>query len=197
MCEVIRKYPLGTLVSGPAGNARITLLPLLVELDEEGRVFLSGHLDRNNEHSDDLDVGAPISFQFVGPDSYASPDLYPDPQLPGWLYVSVQGDGQVVEEMNDQELRALLIQSTQVFGAAEQRFSLDEADERTDKFLPGIKGFRIEVTRISGIAKLAQDKGPIDARIAMEFLADQDNAGSKDLFEGLLRESNSEESEIG
>jgi transcriptional regulator len=190
MCEIIRKHPLATLVSGIAGNARITLLPLLVEIDEEGRVFLSGHLDRNNEHSDDLDVGRLISFQFVGPDSYASSDLYPDPQLPGWLYVSVQGDGQVVEEMSDQELRELLIQSTEEFGAAEQRFSLDESDQRIDKFLPGIKGFRIKVTRISGIAKLAQDKGPVDARTAMEFLANQDNAGSRDLFERLLRESN-------
>ena len=167
----------------------MTLIPLLVEMDGAGGIVLSGHLDRNNAHARELRHGAAVSFQFVGPDSYASPDLYPDPQLPGWLYVSVQGDGEVFDLLDETRLRALLIESTERFGAPEQAFSLDPEDPRIGKFLPGIKGFRIRVTRISGIGKLAQDKGETASRIAMNFLAEQDNQGSKDLFEKLLRET--------
>lgn len=189
LCEIMRTYALATLFSGRAGDARITLLPLLVERAGEGQIFLLGHLDRNNEHARLLEPGAPVSFQFLGPDSYASPDLYSGPQLPGWLYVSVQGDGEVADVLDEPRLRKLLITSTDAFGDDRQRFALDDADRRIDRFLPGIKGFRINVTRISGIGKLAQDKGQRDSRIAMEFLAGQDNSDSLPLFERILRET--------
>ena len=189
LCEIMRTYPLATLVSGKAGDARISLLPLLIERERDDRIYLMGHLDRNNEHSRELRPGAPVSFQFQGPDSYASPDLYPDPHLPGWLYVSVQGDGEVSRLLEGPELKELLIASTDAFGGDDQRFSLEDTDRRIDRFLPGIKGFRISVTRISGIGKLAQDKGREDSQIAMRFLAEQDNSGSLPLFERILNET--------
>lgn len=60
--------------------------------------------------------------------------------------------------------------------------------EPVNKYYPR-KPFRIRVTQISGIAKLAQDKGPVDSKIAMNFLAGRDNAASRPLFERLLLES--------
>jgi transcriptional regulator len=188
LCEVVRTYPLATLMSGKAGNANITLVPMLVDFDGGGDIVLTGHVDRNNEHVHELQKGRPISFQFVGPDSYASPDLYPDSHLPGWLYVSVQGDGNVCDVLDESQMKATLIRSSRVFGTSAQEFVLD-GDPRIGTFLPYVHGFRILVSRISGIAKLAQDKGPVDANIAMKFLAGQDNAGSRTLFERLLRES--------
>lgn len=189
LCDVMRAFPLATLVSGSAGSALMTLLPLLVDRDEAGGIVLSGHLDINNAHARELQAGAPVSFLFVGPDSYASPDLYADPQLPGWLYVAVQGDGEVADLLDEAELRAVLIRSTEEFGADGQKFALDPEDLRIGRFLPGIVGFRIRVSRISGIAKLAQDKGERHARTAMNFLADRDNDGARSLFEKLLRET--------
>ena len=167
----------------------MSLLPVLTEKEHDGRIYLMGHLDRNNEHARELRPGAPVSFQFQGPDGYASPDLYPDAHLPGWLYVSVQGDGEVSRLLEGPELRELLIASTETFGESEQRFSLEDSDPRIDRFLPGIKGFRIRVTRISGIGKLAQDKGREHSQIAMRFLAGRDNAGSLPLFERILDET--------
>jgi transcriptional regulator len=189
LCEVMRTYPLATLVSGIAGSATITLVPMLVDIDEQDDIVLTGHIDRNNEHTRLLQRGKDISFQFLGPESYASPDLYPDPHLPGWLYVSVQGDGVVSATLDDVPMRDTLVRSAGTFGDARQVFSLDPGDPRVAQFLPYVHGFRITVNRISGIAKLAQDKGPVDSRIAMNFLADQDNAGSRALFERLLLES--------
>ena len=189
LCAVIRQYPLATLFSGSAGQAQITLIPLMVEQRASGEIVLSGHLDRNNAQAEAIVPGAPISFQFLGPDAYASPDLYPDPQLPGWLYVSVQGDGEVSAIVEGEELRSLLVESTRTFGAPDQRFGLDARDERVAKFLPGIKGFHIRATRISGIAKLAQDKGEEDSLIAMKFLSAQSNGSSEALFARLLRET--------
>ena len=122
LCAVIRQYPLATLFSGAAGQARITLIPLLVDQKATSEIVLSGHLDRNNAHADAIEPGAPISFQFLGPDAYASPNLYPDRQLPGWLYVSVQGDGEVAALVEGEDLRSLLIESTRAFGDPVQRW---------------------------------------------------------------------------
>ncbi len=187
LCDIIREYPLATLMTGAAGDARLTLVPLLVDRTGESAldISLTGHIDINNEQFEHLSVGAPVSFQFLGPDSYASPDLYPDPQLPGWLYVSVQGDGEVLETLEPDELRDVLVRSTIDFGATEQRFALSPNDPRVDQFLPYIHGFRVRVSRISGIAKLAQDKGPEDSAIAWNYLATQTNDSSRSLFDRL------------
>jgi transcriptional regulator len=185
----MRQYPLATLMSGRAGSATITLVPMLVDMDEQDDIVLTGHIDRNNEHTGLLVSGKDVSFQFLGPESYASPDLYPDPHLPGWLYVSVQGDGEVSEVLDSAQMRETLVRSASTFGDARLGFSLDPGEPRVAQFLPYVHGFRITVKRISGIAKLAQDKGAVDSRIAMNFLADQHNAGSRTLFERLLLES--------
>jgi len=184
----MRTWPLATLVSGSAGKATITLVPLLVVEGEE-QLQLVGHIDANNEHAKLLDFRQKVSFHFRGPDAYASPDLYPDSQLPGWLYVSVQGDGVVDVMANDHDRRELLIESTETFGGSRQSFELDPFDTRVDNFMPGIHAFRIRVERISGIAKLAQDKGEEDAQLAVKFLEDPRDERGGALLERLLRES--------
>ena len=189
LCKIMRQWPLATLVSGKAGNARITLLPLIVEEAADGDLLLYGHLDVNNEHADAIEAGQPISFQFRGPDAYASPDLYPNAQLPGWLYVSVKGDGEVGAILTEEELTQLLCNSTTVFGSKEQLFKLSPDDERIGHFIGGIKGFVIKVTRIAGIAKLAQDKGRNLSHIATDYLLTSTDRSPKALFDLLLEET--------
>lgn len=185
----MQAYPLATLFSGSAGDALMSLIPLIVETSDTGEITLFGHLDRNNEHSDAIIPGAAISFQFLGPDSYASPDLYPDAHLPGWLYVAVQGHGTVDSLMNNDELRQLLVRSSLTFGRSEQQFALAPADHRIDLYIHLIKGFRIRVGKVRGIAKLAQDKGRADSEIAKDFLASRDNSSSLSLFNRILQET--------
>jgi transcriptional regulator len=189
LCEIMRIYPLCTLISGVAGAANMTLLPMIIDDSQAGEIALLGHLDINNPHAATIVPSEPVSFQFLGADSYASPDLYPDAQLPGWLYVSVQGHGQVASLLDADELRDLLIHATQTFGVPDQRFTLDPADQRIDRFIGLIKGFRIRVDKISGIAKLAQDKGRRDSQLATEYLSSRDNSASVPLFKRILQES--------
>jgi transcriptional regulator len=186
LLKVMRQWPLATLISGEIGNASISLIPVLVKDDPAGDIHLFGHLDANNEHAHAIRAGAPISFQFTGPDAYASPDLYASPQLPGWLYVSIKGDGIIESIMDQDQLKSLLHESTTVFGGSAQEFQLDANDQRIDRFIGGIKGFTIKVTRISGIAKLAQDKGVEDANIATRFLLGTTDGGAKEFLELLL-----------
>ena len=141
--KIMRQWPLATLISGETGNACISLIPVMAKDDPAGDIHLLGHLDANNEHALAIRAGAPISFQFTGPDAYASPDLYASLQLPGWLYVSVKGDGIIESIMDQAQLKSLLHESTTVFGGAGQQFHLDADDERIDRFIGGINVSRM------------------------------------------------------
>lgn len=185
----MREWPLATLISGIAGSARISLIPLVVQNRSAQDLRLLGHLDVNNEHADSIVNDAPISFVFNGPDFYASPDLYPGPQLPGWLYVSIQGHGTIDKVLNTEELRILLCESTEQFGEAQQEFRLDPSDKRIDQFISGIRGFSIAVSSLSGIAKLAQDKGEVDAKRATEFLAATTTGSAQAMLRRILTET--------
>ncbi len=94
--------------------------------------------------------------------------------------------------MATDQLKMLLHESTTAFGNPQQEFHLDSSDERIDRFIGGIKGFTIKVNRISGIAKLAQDKGIEDARIATRFLLGTTDGSAKELLDLLLSETLSE-----
>ncbi len=91
--------------------------------------------------------------------------------------------------MEQHQLKSLLHESTTVFGGSAQEFHLDANDERIDRFSGGIKGFTIKVTRISGIAKLAQDKGVEDANTATRFLLGRTDGSAKEILDILLRET--------
>lgn len=81
-----------------------------------------------------------VSFQFKGPDAYASPDLYDAPHLPGWLYVSVKSYGIVDSILEESELRSRLCESTDAVGAVSQTFNVDSIDARIDMFIGAIRG---------------------------------------------------------
>ncbi len=180
--KIIEAYPLATLISGDASPDNITLVPMLVEVASDGTMALIGHVDKNNPQADHLHPGASVSFVFQGPNAYASPDLYDDEQLPGWLYVMVKGQGTVFCVIEGTAAIEMLCEATSRFGGAEQAFVLEADDPRFDSYLPGVSAFTIRVESLSGIAKLAQDKGPLHSELASDAL----NLGSDEQLQALL-----------
>ena len=184
--DIIAKYPLATVISGMDTNLQITLLPLMHEAGEHHPGILIGHLDRNNPQAEQLVAGAKVAFVFQGHEAYVSPDIYPDRQLPGWLYVMVKGDGVISRCFENDEIAAILSESTSRFGAPDQQFKLQIADDRIAQFSDGIIAFEIKIESITGIAKLAQDKGPKHAKLACEFLTRKTTPSSPTLFAKLV-----------
>lgn len=177
MLQIISAYPLATLISGSESEKDISLIPLMGDLDQDGAIVLTGHVDGNNPQTDKLVPGEHVAFVFNGPDAYASPDIYADEQLPGWFYVMVKGTGSISRLIESEEAIQLLCDSSSRFGGSSQRFSLEKEDPRFDLFIGGIVGFEIKVASITGIAKLAQDKGPEHSSLACRFLGQADNRG--------------------
>ena len=187
--DIVRAFPLATVITNSASSDAthdITLLPLMIKVDAADNARLIGHLDRNNPQADALVEGAALSFVFNGPNAYASPDLYDDAHLPGWLYVMVKGFGTVTRRLEKPETTDLLVEATDTFGAEDQAFELTSDDSRIPRFIGGIVAFDIRIDSLSCIAKLAQDKGPEHAVRAARFLADHRTDGVDELFRNLL-----------
>ena len=157
----------------------------MLDVRPDGKTTLTGHIDRNNPQLEKLNPGADIAFVFNGPNAYASPDLYPDAQLPGWLYITVQGVGTVDRLIQGDEMVAMLCEASLRFGGPEQEFLLDKKDPRFNGFINAIVGFEIVVTDTSGIAKLAQDKGAEHSKIACNYLAEASDPNLADFLDQM------------
>jgi len=193
LLDIIAKYPLATVISGMDTNLQITLLPLMHQAGEHQPGLLIGHLDRNNPQAEQLVTGAKVAFVFQGPEAYVSPDIYPDRQLPGWLYIMVKGDGVITRRFDNDGIASILTESTSRFGAPDQQFNLQISDDRIAQFSDGIIAFEIIIENITGIAKLAQDKGPKHAKLACEFLSKKTTPSSQELLAKLVEHGLTEE----
>lgn len=188
--EIIRCFPLATLISGNHQPPNVSLIPLIPEVVDDSLITLSGHLDINNPQAVDIVHGASISFVFHGPNTYASPDLYPHGHLPGWLYLAVQGYGTVSKVLDRNKTRAMLEKATEDFGTAEQEYRLADSATAVDTFIGGIRAFSIKSVRTSGIAKFAQDKGETCARSATTYLSGSvRSVAQKRLLHRILEET--------
>ena len=173
--ELMRRFPLATIQPATHDQEFGTLIPLLVNEESDSRIQLRGHVDKNNPLTKHIAHAREFNVFFRSNDAYASPDIYPDEQLPGWLYVSVGARARVTRTLFGNAVAKCLIESTNAFGSTDQNFRLDPKDPRIDMFSPGILAFELSILRFFGIAKLAQDKGAYHSELACKFLGGRDS----------------------
>jgi len=92
LLRLVRQQPLAWIVSGTGENFRATLLPVLAEADEEGRIMrLMGHFSRFNDQPQLLTRDPRATILILGTNGYISPSWFADKsQAPTWNYVSAQ-----------------------------------------------------------------------------------------------------------
>ena len=167
--KVIADYPLATVISPGEPWPAVTQLPLL--FDQSGK-RLRGHLDRNNPHCERLLEGGSVYCVFSGPNHYMTPSIYPETHYPGWNYVAVHVKGRVTPIEDPGWLEALLLDTAKHNEPAGSGYTLTPAQRNFSMLLTTILGFEIEIGEMQGIFKLAQDKGPANAELARQHLAE-------------------------
>ncbi|WP_055446748.1 FMN-binding negative transcriptional regulator [Lacinutrix mariniflava] len=159
--EVIKTYPLATIVSVKDNQPLITHLPLILN---EGK--LVGHIDIYNPQTELLKDNNDVTILFYGPQCYISPSIYNTAQLPTWNYIRVHLKGKVKALENTQALKESLIAMTEFLEAPDHKYVLDANNPRLDANLKYIKLFEIEIDSWEGKFKLSQDKHPKDIKNA-------------------------------
>lgn len=153
----MRKHSFATLVTQGKGGMAATHLPLLLDADAGPHGTLLGHVARANPQWKTADGEALVIFP--GPHAYISPTWYETPgTVPTWNYVAVHAYGalQLVEDSGG--LHDILTRTVSVYERGmPEPWSYDVADPDIGGMLKAIVGFRIEVTRLEGKAKLNQN----------------------------------------
>jgi transcriptional regulator len=153
----MRRHSFAMLVTQGEDGMTATHLPLLLDADVGPRGTLLGHMARANPQWKDV-AGEALAV-FPGPHAYISPTWYETPgTVPTWNYVAVHAYGplELVEDRDG--LHDILTRTTSVHERRmPEPWSYDPADPDIEKMLKAIVGFRIEITRLDGKAKLNQN----------------------------------------
>lgn len=167
MLEVIKSFPLATLISVKDHAPLITHLPLIFKASDG---TLIGHIDIFNPQAELLKDNHPITVIFSGPQCYISPSIYSTEQLPTWNYIKVHLNGNVRAIESQEALKASLIAMTEFLEQPDHKYILEPDNPRMARNLTYIKMFEITITHWEGKFKLSQDKKPKDMVRAKEEL---------------------------
>lgn len=161
MIDVIKTYPMATVISVKNGEPLVTHVPLILD-----RGKLVGHMDRYNPQAELMKDNQKVTVIFSGPQCYISPSIYSTTQFPTWNYVNVHLKG-IVNAIDDPEkVKQSIVNMTEQLEAPEHRFILPIDHPRMHSLIEYIKGFEIDITHWEGKFKLSQDKNPKDMRLA-------------------------------
>lgn len=159
MIELIKTYPLATVISVENNQPFITHLPLIYRASD-GQLI--GHIDIYNPQTKLMRDDNELTILFSGPQCYISPSVYTTKQLPTWNYLKVHLKGTVKAIESKAALKESLIIMTEFLEAPDHKFILDPDNPRMDANLDYIKMFEITITEWEGKFKLSQDKKTID-----------------------------------
>jgi transcriptional regulator len=186
--DFIEKHSFATLFSQHNGEPYATHLPLLLNR-EEG--FLYGHFARQNQQCKDI-VGQNVLVIFQGPHCYISPSWYETNQaVPTWNYVAIHvyGKLEIVEE--EIEVFDSLLDMVNKYEKPDSSYHLENVDENFIKGMSkGIVGFKIQINKIEGKAKLSQNHPTARRELIIKQLEnseDQNNRHIAELMKGQLK----------
>ena len=165
MLEVLKHYPLATVISVDNNTPYITHLPLIYDSGK-----LIGHIDKSNPQAKLLNHNNPVTIIFSGPDCYISPSLFSTAELPTWNYIKVHLQGTVTEIENKDAVKLSMVEMTDFLEAPEHAYTLDYNNASMDKFVHYVMGFEIDILHWEGKFKLSQNKSTEAQDIAKKQL---------------------------
>lgn len=184
MHQVMRDYPLATLVMREAGEIEANLLPLLlVEGGRHGR--LAGHVSRAHDLARARGRLDRVTVVFQSPNAYISPRWYVNGQrsgrnAPSWNYVAVQAQGAIrfIEDA------AWMREHLGVLTGAQEALRPEpwSPDRMDSEFLATVSerllGFEIEISDLRGKKFLSQQRTSDDRASLARHLAQDAQAGA-------------------
>jgi len=184
--ELIRRYPLATIVTQRDGGLDADHVPVLIDAGDGEFGTLRGHVARANPLWRSFADGAQVLAIFQGGDHYVSPAWYPaklehGKVVPTWNYMIVHAHGPIVFRHEPEWLAAFVsrLTDTQESRRTEPWRVSDAPVEYIDAMLRAIVGFEIRLTSLTGKWKMSQnrsapDRAGIVAGLAAELVRESD-----------------------
>ncbi|ALG69508.1 FMN-binding negative transcriptional regulator [Beggiatoa leptomitoformis] len=182
MQQLMRDYPLATLISRTAEFINANHIPLMLLSEPPPLGCLQGHIARANPLLQQLLDNPEVLVIFQGAQSYISPSWHPSKQekhqvVPTWNYTAVHAYGCVRVKDDSQWLKNhLAAMTTQHETAFPNPWKLADAPlEYLAKMLNAIVGIEIHLTKLQGKWKVSQNRTPEDQQGVIEGLQEVGN----------------------
>src|SRR5215203_4632255 len=178
--DFIHKHPFAFIAGCDEANKPVaTQIPVFIE-EREGKLFMTGHMMRNNDHHKAFEKNPNVLCVFTGHHTYVSATWYTDPQQAStWNYMSVHVKGQL-RFLNQQGLVDVLKKTSLHFenGNTSSSTSFDNlSPEYTSRLMKAIIAFEVEVQSIDNVFKLSQNRDKESYGNIIEKLEAQDADG--------------------
>lgn len=188
--ELIKNYPLGTLISSIDNNIDATHVPFYLNINDPKKIKLEAHIARKNSLFNKAVEETQVLVIFHGPNEYISPNYYASKAksgkvVPTWNYVVVHMKGHItfIEAQNWilQHLEMLFKKHETV--SQDTPWSISDAPETyISQLAKAVIGITIEIEHIVGNFKLSQNKPLEDYNGVLEELGT-----SNDLFKFMTK----------
>lgn len=159
--QFMRDHPFVFLTgSSDRGGPVATQVPVFID-EQDGRVYLSGHMMRNSDHHKAFAQHPDVLAVFHGPHCYVSASWYTNPHMGStWNYMSVHARGRIRFGEGEEivkALRRLSLHYEQHNTASPTVFDNLPA-EYTERMMKGIVAFEVEVSSLEHVFKLSQNR---------------------------------------
>jgi transcriptional regulator len=178
--EFMRKHPFVFLTGVNEENEPVaTQVPVFID-EKNGKLFLTGHIMRNNDHHKAFEKNPNVLAVFTSPHVYVSATWYDDPhQASTWNYMSVHAKG-TIRFGNKEDLIAILKRLTLHYennNTASTTVFNNLTPEYTEPLLKAIVAFEVEVVSINNVFKLSQNRNEKSFQNIMDKLNEQGDDG--------------------
>ena len=178
--EFMRKHPFVFLTGVNEENKPVaTQVPVFID-ERDGKLFLTGHIMRNNDHHKAFEKNPNVLAVFTSPHVYVSATWYDDPhQASTWNYMSVHAKG-TIRFGNKEDLIAILKRLTLHYennNPASTTVFNNLTSDYTEPLLKAIVAFEVEVLSIDNVFKLSQNRNEKSFQNIMEKLNEQGGDG--------------------
>ncbi|MBL7472375.1 FMN-binding negative transcriptional regulator [Robertkochia sediminum] len=137
-----------------------TQVPVLLEKEADGSLYLRGHMIRGSEHHKAFQENPKVMLVFTGPQSYVSATWYAKERSAStWNFMSVQAKGSI-RFLGEAGLRAIMQKTTLHFEKGNHHSptvfrNLDP--QYVQRLLKYIIAFEVKVESLDHVFKLSQD----------------------------------------
>ncbi len=156
--DFLEKNSFGILINQTDGKLWATHIPLVLDINKNGKQILFGHISKENPQWKSFADNDEILAIFSGPHSYISSSWYDHENVPTWNYIAVHvyGKIKIIEgEAVIESLKKLVDKYEQKY---ENPIRIEDLSKKTMRQTNGIVAFEIEINEIQAQHKLSQNR---------------------------------------
>ena len=146
------------LVNQTNGKLWATHIPLVLDVNGNGKPILVGHVSKLNPQAESLKSNDEVLAIFSGPHTYISSSWYDHENVPTWNYLAVHVYGKVTIYTHEQAVHSLKKLVDKYEAKSEKPVRVENLSEKTMREARGIIAFEIEITSIEAQKKLSQNR---------------------------------------